>query len=57
MWQEQTEGLVRGLTASSLATFDRAEKSLEKQELVRVTTVHQRTTRRILAELLKLSIG
>eukprot|EP00904_Undaria_pinnatifida_P013911 jgi/Undpi1/9650/HiC_scaffold_27.g12106.m1 len=34
MWQEQTEGLVRGLTASSLATFDRAEKSLEKQELV-----------------------
>ena len=34
MWQEQTEGLVRGLTASSLATFDRAERSLEKQEQV-----------------------
>ncbi|CAM9620593.1 unnamed protein product, partial [Laminaria digitata] len=34
VWQEQTEGLVRGLTASSLATFDRAERSLEKQELV-----------------------
>lgn len=39
VWQEQTEGLVRGLTASSLATFDRAEQSLEKQELVRVTAV------------------
>lgn len=36
MWQEQTEGLVRGLTASSLATFDRAEQSLMKQELVGV---------------------
>ncbi|CAM9370784.1 unnamed protein product [Ectocarpus sp. 4 AP-2014] len=34
VWQEQTEGLVRGLTASSLATFDRAEQSLEKQEQV-----------------------
>lgn len=34
VWQEQTEGLVRGLTASSLATFDRAELSLMKQEKV-----------------------
>ncbi|CAM9833834.1 unnamed protein product, partial [Scytosiphon promiscuus] len=34
IWQEQTEGLVRGLTASSLATFDRAGRSLQKQEQV-----------------------
>lgn len=38
VWQEQTEGLVRGLTASSLATFDRAEQSLMKQELVGIAS-------------------
>lgn len=31
-WQQETESLVQGLTASSLATFERAERSLEKQE-------------------------
>ncbi|CAM9295376.1 unnamed protein product, partial [Hapterophycus canaliculatus] len=34
IWQEQTQDLIQGLTVSSLATFDRAEKSLEKQKLV-----------------------
>lgn len=45
VWQEQTESLVRGLTASSLATFDRTEKSLDMQQQVR-TSIAQPTTHR-----------
>lgn len=46
IWQEQTEGLVRGLTASSLATFDRTEKSLEKQELVSTAHINEFTRKK-----------